>query len=259
MFKGFILDLDGTVYKGDNLIPGAAEAIKQLREAGRKVVYLTNKPLETRGDYAAKLTRLGIPTRPDEVVTSSLAMVRYLQNAAPAAKLFVIGEAPFNAELLEAGFIITDQPEQVEYVVAAFDRTFDYRKLNIAYQAIKRGAHFVATNPDRTCPTEDGDIPDCAATIAALEAITLKKVEAVVGKPSPMIIQAALDILGLPAADCLLVGDRLETDIKLGNDCGTATALVLTGVTDEVMLRKSDICPDFIFESIAQVPDIIFT
>ncbi len=258
MFKGFIFDLDGTVYKGDKLIPGAAETIRLLRKAGRKVAYLTNKPLETRGDYAAKLTRLGIPTSPEEVVTSSLAMVCYLRQAAPGGRLFVIGEAPFLAELIASGFTLTEQPEQVDYVVAAFDRTFDYRKLNIAYQSIKRGAHFVATNPDRTCPTEEGDIPDCAATIAALEAITLKKVEAVVGKPSPLIIQAALDVLGLPAVDCLLVGDRLETDIKLGNDCGAATALVLTGVTNQAMLKQSDIYPDFIFDSIAQVSDLIF-
>ncbi|MDI6726561.1 MAG: HAD-IIA family hydrolase [Smithellaceae bacterium] len=258
MFKGFIFDLDGTVYKGDKLIPGADEVIRLLRKTGRKVVYLTNKPLETRGDYAAKLTRLGIPTRPEEVVTSSLVMVRYLQKAAPGARLFVIGEAPFLAELKEAGFTLSEQPQTIDYVVAAFDRTFDYRKLNIAYQAIKRGAHFVATNPDRTCPTENGEIPDCAATIAALEAITLKKVEVVVGKPSPMIIQAALEVLGLPAAECLLVGDRLETDIKIGNECGTATALVLTGITDLAMLKQSDIYPDFIFDSIAQVPDLIF-
>ncbi|MDZ4163794.1 MAG: HAD-IIA family hydrolase [Smithellaceae bacterium] len=258
MFKGFIFDLDGTVYKGDKLIPGADEVIRLLRESGRKVVYLTNKPLETRGDYAAKLTRLGIPTPPEEVVTSSLVMVRYLQKTAPGARLFVIGEAPFLAELKEAGFTLSEQPETIDYVVAAFDRTFDYRKLNIAYQAIKRGAHFVATNPDRTCPTEEGEIPDCAATIAALEAITLKKVEIVVGKPSPLIIEAALEVLGLPAAECLLVGDRLETDIKIGNECGTATALVLTGVTDLAMLKQSDIYPDFIFDSIAQVPDLIF-
>ena len=197
MFKGFIFDLDGTVYRSDKLIPGADHVIRLLRESGRKVVFLSNKPIQTREDYAAKLTRLGIPTQPDEVINSTLVMTNYLKKNAPQAKLFVVGETPFIEELKRAGFAITEEPKEIEYVVVAFDRTFDYRKLNIAYQAIKLGAHFIATNPDRTCPVEGGEIPDCAGMIAAIEAVTEKKVEIIVGKPSPIMIQTALDVYGI--------------------------------------------------------------
>jgi ribonucleotide monophosphatase NagD (HAD superfamily) len=128
-------------------------------------------------------------------------MINSLKKNASDARLFVVGETPFIEELKRAGFMITEEPGEIDYVVVAFDRTFDYRKLNIAYQAIKRGAHFVATNPDRTCPVEGGEIPDCAAMIAAIEAVTQKKVEVIVGKPSPIMIQAALDVMELRPED----------------------------------------------------------
>src|SRR5512137_448293 len=125
MFKGFIFDLDGTVYRGDQLIPGADGVIRLLRENKRKVVFLSNKPLETREDYASKLTRLGIPTQPGEVINSTFVMAHYLNKNAPQARLFVIGEVPFIEELKKAGFLITEEPKEIDYVIVAFDRTFD--------------------------------------------------------------------------------------------------------------------------------------
>jgi arabinose operon protein AraL len=257
MFKGFIFDLDGTVYLSDRLIPGADRVIRRLRENGKKIVYLSNKPVQTREDYASKLTHLGIPTPPEEVVNSTLVMINYLKKNAPNAKVFVVGETPFVEELKREGFQIMDEPDKIDYVVVAFDRTFDYRKLNISFQAIKRGAHFVATNPDRTCPVEGGEIPDCAGMIAAIEAVTQKKVEVIVGKPSPLIIQTALEVMGLQPEDCILIGDRLETDIKMGKNSGIATGLVLTGVTDEKTLKESSVQPDFVFQSIADVENLL--
>jgi arabinose operon protein AraL len=257
VFRGFIFDLDGTVYLSDALIPGADEVIRLLREGGRKVVFLSNKPIQTREDYASKLTRLGIPTRPEEVINSTWVMTNYLKKNAAGAKLFVVGETPFVEELKRAGFTMTEEPKEIQYVVVAFDRTFDYHKLNVAFQAIKRGAHFVATNPDRTCPVEGGEIPDCAGMIAAIEAVTQKKLELVVGKPSPLIIEAALEVMELRPDDCILIGDRLETDIKMGKDSGIATGIVLTGVTDEKTLKKSSIHPDFIFQSIADLKNLM--
>lgn len=260
MFKGFIFDLDGTVYRGDQLIPGAERVVRRLRENRRKVVFLSNKPLQTREEYASKLTRLGIPTQPEEVINSSFVMANYLKKVAPRARLFVVGETPFVEELKRAGFHITDEPKEIDYVIAAFDRTFDYRKLNIAFQAIKLGAHFVATNPDRTCPVEGGEIPDCAGMIAAIQAVTEKKVEVIVGKPSPIMIQAALEVMGLMPEDCILIGDRVETDIKMGKDSRIATGIVLTGVTDEKTLegfKHTSIQPDFVFQSIADVENLL--
>jgi NagD protein len=261
MFKGFIFDLDGTVYRGDSLIPGADRVIRLLREKGKKVVFLSNKPLQTREDYTSKLTRLGIPTQPDEVINSTFVMTNYLKKIAPEGRLFVVGETPFIEELEKAGFKITDEPREIDYVVVAFDRTFDYKKLNIAFQAIKKfGAHFVATNPDRTCPVEGGEIPDCAGMIAAIEAVTEKKAEVIVGKPSPIMIQTVLDVMGLRPEDCILIGDRLETDIKMGRDSGIATGIVLTGVTDEETLKGTKHTsdqPDFVFQSIADVENLL--
>jgi HAD superfamily hydrolase (TIGR01450 family) len=153
----------------------------------------------------------------------------------------------------KGGFRISEEPGEVQYVIASFDRTFDYRKLNIALQAIKRGAHFVATNPDRTCPVEGGEIPDCAAIIGAVEGATGKKVEIIVGKPSDIMIQVAVEAMGLSPRDCLLVGDRLETDMVMGKKAGMATALVLTGVTNREALRQSGIQPDYVWENVAEI------
>jgi arabinose operon protein AraL len=257
MFKGFIFDLDGTVYLGERLLPGAEVMISKLRTAGKKVVFLSNKPLYTREDYAAKLTRLGIPTKPAEVVNSTFVLIRYLEKTAPGAKVFIMGELPFVAEMARASFRLTEDPREIEYVVAAFDRTFDYRKLNIAFQAIKKGAHFIATNPDRTCPVEGGELPDCAGVIAALEATTLKKVEVIVGKPSPITVQVALEVMALRAAECILTGDRLETDIRMALESGMKAALVMTGVTDQTMLETSAIRPDYVFGSIAELESLL--
>jgi arabinose operon protein AraL len=257
VFKGFIFDLDGTVYLGEKLIPGAERVIRLLREQGAKVLFLSNKPLQTREEYAAKLTRLGIPTPASEVINSAFVLIHYLSRRAPGAKVFVIGEAPLLAAMAHAGFQLTDDPEAIEYVVASFDRTFDYRKLHIAFQAIRRGAHFIATNPDRTCPFPEGELPDCAGIIAALEAVTEKSVEVIVGKPSPITVKMVLEMTGLRAQDCILIGDRLETDMRMGLDSGMKVALVMTGVTTAEALEKSPWKPHYVFGSIADVESLL--
>jgi HAD superfamily hydrolase (TIGR01457 family) len=252
-FLGYIFDLDGTIYLGEKLIPGARETIEKLKSFSKKIVYLSNKPLQTREDYASKLTLLGIPTHPDEVINSSLVMARWLSREAPGATIYVIGEIPLVEEMVRAGFRISEKAGEIQYVIASFDRTFDYRKLNIALQAIKKGARFIATNPDRTCPVEGGEIPDCAAVIGAVEGTTGMKVEAIVGKPSDIMIRVAVDYMGLRPQDCVLVGDRLETDMVMGKKAGMATALVLTGVTNREILKKSVIQPDYVWESVAEI------
>ncbi len=252
-FSGFIFDLDGTIYLGEKLVPGAKETLAHLKTLGKKIIYLSNKPLQTRWDYAEKLTRLQIPTKPEEVINSSLVMTRWLWRQAPGATLFIIGEPPLVREMAQAGFPVSEDPEKIKYVIASFDRTFDYRKLNIALQAIRRGAHFVATNPDRTCPVEGGEIPDCAAMIGAIEGATGHKVETIVGKPSEIMIQVALESMGLAPDQCLLVGDRLETDIAMGKKAGIATALVLTGVTSRETLQHSPVQPDYVWPSLADI------
>jgi len=252
-FDGYVLDLDGTVYLGDGLLPGAKRAIEALRAAGSRVVFLSNKPLQTRADYAAKLTRLGVPTSPDEVINSSWVLTRWLEQEATGATLFVLGEPSLLAELRAAGFRLSERADEIEFVVASFDRTFDYRKLQIAFDAVRAGARFIATNGDRYCPTPTGGLPDAAAVIGAIEGCTGERVEVVVGKPSPITARAILDRLQLPAAECIIVGDRLETDVRMGQEAGMATGVVLTGVTTPELLAASDIQPDYVLHRLDEL------
>jgi len=261
LFPGYVLDLDGTVYLGDALLPGAKRTVESLRAAGSRVVFLSNKPLQSRADYAAKLTRLGIPTAPDEVINSSWVLACWLQDKAPGAALFVVGEPPLLEELRAAGFRLA-QPNtgslgrwsgEIDFVIASFDRTFDYRKLQIAFDAIRAGARFIATNADCYCPTSTGGLPDAGAVIGAIEGCTGRQVEVVVGKPSPITARAILDRLQLPASECIIVGDRLETDIRMGHEAGMATAVVLTGVTTPEMLAVSEIQPDYVLHGLDEL------
>src|SRR5947208_13356183 len=250
--RGWLFDLDGTVYRGEMPVPGAAETIAAFRAAGRRVAFLSNKPLATRADYAAKLTRLGIPTVADDVISSSLVLARHLRRLDAGAPVFVIGEPPLVAELSAHGFEARTDA-RVRWVVIAFDRTFDYAKLNTALQAVRGGARLIATNPDRTCPTETGEIPDCAGMIAAVEAVTGVRVEVIVGKPSPIILETALARLGLPAADAVMVGDRIETDIVMGKRGGLTTVLVLSGITRADDPRIAEVAPDAVVRSIGEL------
>ena len=251
-YRGWLFDLDGTVYRGEALIDGAAQVIAALRAAGRRVAFLSNKPIQTRADYAAKLTRLGIPTRAEEVVNSSLVLARHLARLDPGAACFVIGEPPLIGELRAHGLEVRDDGK-VRWVVIAFDRTFTYAKLNTALQAVKHGARLIATNPDRTCPVADGEIPDCAGMIAAVEAVTGKTVELIVGKPSPLMLQVALEVLELPASETVIVGDRIETDVTMGKALGLGTVLVLSGVTASNDPRIAELKPDHVLASIREL------
>src|SRR5262245_43015164 len=253
LFDGYIFDLDGTVYLGEMLLPGAGEAIARLRAAGRRVVFLSNNPTHTREQYAARLARLGLPTPTHEIINSAQVMVQWLLHEAPGCRVFVVGEQPLKDELSAAGFLPVERAEEVDVVIASFDRTFAYWKLQVAFDAIRRGARFVATNADRYCPVPGGGQPDAAAVIAAIEACTATKVEVVVGKPSPIMARAVAEIVQLPLSRCLMTGDRLETDIAMGVAAGMATALTLTGATTRAMLEASEIRPDYVIEGLDEL------
>jgi HAD superfamily hydrolase (TIGR01450 family) len=254
-FGGYIFDLDGTLYLGDQLLPGAAETVAAIREHGARVAFLTNKPLERPAAYAAKLSDLGIPAVAADVVSSTDALLRYLRLHAETARILPIGEPLLRELILEGGFRVTslDEPEAADLVVVAWDRTFDYAKLTAAFRAVRAGARLVATNPDPYCPTPDGDLPDCAAMLAAIEASTGARAEAIVGKPSPHMAAALVDRLALPAGDTVLIGDRLLTDVRMAQEAGMASALVLTGATGIEALATSSVVPDYVLRGVAEV------
>lgn len=260
-YRGFIFDLDGTIYLGERLIEGAAEAVRALRAAGKGVVFLSNKPLERREAYARKLARLGIPATEEDVINSAYVLGLYLARSGVGRRVYATGEPPLLEELRAHGLeVLTEQEARrgpVDAVIASFDRTLSYVKLQAAFEALKRGARFLATNADRTCPVDGGELPDAAGVIAFLEATTGRRVELVAGKPHAMMLSAATARLGLKPQECLMVGDRLETDVVMGVNAGMATAAVLTGVSsreDVAAFRaRHPGAPTYVLESVASL------
>lgn len=262
--QGVVFDLDGTLYLGERALPGAVALCSALQRLGKRMVFVSNKPLDDRQAYAKKLRGLGIPAEVDQVITSAYVLGTYLLENAPGLCYYVIGEDNLRRELQGYGLWLTDDRiDQDEFetmdatgidaVIVAFDRTLNYRKLNLAYQALMRGARFFATNIDRACPMPGGSIPDAGMTVAALEAGAGRRLEFSAGKPSPLILQAAVERLGLHPRQCLMVGDRLETDIRMGRDAGMTTALVLTGVTHLHELEGYSSPPDLVLESLFEL------
>jgi 4-nitrophenyl phosphatase len=240
LYSAYVFDLDGTVYLGDDLLPGARRLIDELRARGRAVRFVSNNPTKDPQQYADKLADLGIPAPVEEIVNTTVTMTRWLLDNHPDAVVFPISEAPLKRALADAGFRISEDPAEIDVVIASYDRGFTYEKLQIAFDAIwfHKRARLVGTNPDRFCPFPGGrGEPDCAAIIAAVEACTNTTCEANVGKPNPAMLHAALKGLDVELADCMMVGDRLSTDIRMGLDSGMAAALVLTGETTAEDLR----------------------
>lgn len=257
-YAGYLFDLDGTVYLGEELLPGARELVEGLRAQGRETLFLSNNPTKDPTMYAEKLTRLGLPTDPDHVVNPTVTMPAWLLSQAPGARVFVIGEEPLVRAICEAGIELTDRPEEIDVVVASFDRTFDYAKLQTAFDALwqHRRARLVTTNPDAYCPMPGGrGQPDAAAIVAAIEASTGAHCEVNLGKPSAVMLQTAATALGLDPATCIMVGDRLHTDVAMAVDAGIDSALVLTGEStrDDVARLEPDRRPTYVLDRIDQL------
>ncbi|MEK8127778.1 HAD-IIA family hydrolase [Paenibacillus filicis] len=249
---GYLLDLDGTLYNGDKPIAGAAEFIRHLRDKRHPFVFLTNNSSRTPQEVAHHLKATGIEALPEEVLTSSQAAARHLQQLRlPTSRVFCIGELGLRSALEEAGFELADpqdEPGTVSAVVQGIDRSFDYGKLKAATSYLRRGAVSVLTNPDHLLPWNGELTPGAGSIGAAIErASSVKPI--VIGKPSQIIMQAAVDKLGLPVSEIWTVGDNLSTDIQGGISIGSKTALMLTGlITDpaaaEEQIGRLGIRPD---------------
>jgi arabinose operon protein AraL len=257
-YEAAILDLDGTVYLGDTLIPGVDRAISRLRTEVGPVRFLTNKTIDRRREYSEKLRRIGIDVDPSHVVSAGWVTAQYVSETYPEAEAFVVGEPPLLEEFEDAGVETTTETPG-DLVVASMDRTFDYDDLDIALRTLEpeRDVPFLATHPDRTCPTESGAIPDAAGMIGAIEGVTGRTVDTVLGKPSRRMVETVLDDVGVDPTACLMVGDRIETDVLMGERAGMTTVLVLSGVTDRRTIRRADTDPDYVLDSLAEIDQLL--
>jgi HAD superfamily hydrolase (TIGR01450 family) len=258
LIEGYIFDLDGTIYLGGELLPGAKRLIEALAGLGRRVLFLSNNPTSSPVAYAAKLERLGIPATPEQVLNTVDTMTAWLLRHHPGATVFPISEQPLKDALTAAGIRMSEDAREIDIVIASYDRGFDYRKLQIAFDAIRTydRAFLVTTNPDRFCPFPGGrGEPDAAAVIGAIEGCTGTTLRQNTGKPDRFMLDAALDRLQLAPRDCVMIGDRLMTDIRMALDAGMPSALVLTGETTPAMLGEieRDAMPTWVLERIDEI------
>lgn len=255
LFDAYIFDLDGTLYLGQDLLPGARRLLEALRARGRAVRFLSNNPTRDRQMYVDKLNGLGIAAELNDVVNTVVTMVRWLLTHHRDAVVFPIAEPPLVRALTEAGIAMSEDASEIDIVIASYDRGFDYRKLQVAFDAIwfHKRAILVATNPDPFCPLDGGrGEPDAAAVIAAIQACTGTTLTVNTGKPDPIMVKAAVEGLDVELANCAMVGDRMSTDIRMALDAGMASVLVLTGettVSDLEGLAPSDI-PQYVLDRV---------
>jgi len=251
-FAGYIFDLDGTLYLGESLIPRADETVTALRGRGAKVMFVSNKPIATRQAYAEKLTRLGISAGIDDVLTSPLALADYVAANHDQPRVLVLGEEPVTSELEAVGCKVVHKAGEAEIVVVSWDRTVTYDRFEEAFQALRRGAKFYVTNPDVTCPVEAGELSDAGAAMAYMEACSRRKPDHIAGKPYPALAHSAMARMGVEPRETVFTGDRLQTDLMCGKNAGCATAIVLTGVTQEsdIAALPEKMRPDYVLQSV---------
>jgi NagD protein len=250
---GCLIDMDGVIYRGGHLIPGADRFIIGLRKSGIPFRFLTNNSQRTRRDVATRLQRMGIDVEEEHVYTCAMATARFLAHQKPGGTAFVIGEGGLLTALHEYGYAIVDRDP--DYVVVGEGRTISFELVESALKMILGGAKLVATNLDPNCPTESGLRPGCGATVAMLE--TASGVRAFsVGKPSPVMLRGARKELGLTTDETIVIGDTMETDILGGVQLGFKTILVLSGGTGREDLARYAYQPDKIVDSVADLEPV---
>ncbi len=239
----FLLDMDGTVYLGSRLLPGSLDFLRYLGETGRDHLFLTNNSSRNADYYAQKLTKLGWPAQPGEILTSGEATALYLGGLKPSARVYLLGTPDLETEFAAHGFVLTD--ENPDYVVLGFDMTLTYDKLVRACDLVRGGVPFIATHPDLNCPTETGYIPDCGAMTALITAST-GVTPKVIGKPNREIIDAMFRKKPVRRDQVAMVGDRLYTDIVMGHNAGVTSVLVLSGEAKESDIPAAPVKPDHV-------------
>src|SRR5450759_1743498 len=256
LFDAYVFDMDGTIYLGDHLLPGVARLINELRRREIPVRFLSNNPTKDPEQYAEKLATLGLPTDVADIANTVVTTTAWLKAHHPDAVVFPISEEPLKRALAKAGIRMSEDPAEIDIVIASYDRGFDYRKLQIAFDAIwfHKRAFLIQTNPDRFCPFPGGrGEPDCASITAAIEACTGTSSRRSLGKPDPIMLQTVMATL--PNAEVersVMVGDRLQTDIKMALDTDMVSAVVLTGeaTADDVAALPPHLAPKLVLDRI---------
>jgi len=253
MPHGFLIDMDGVIYRGNQIIPGADKFIRDLRENDVPFLFLTNNSQRTRRDVAVKLQRMGIDVTDEFIFTCAMATARFLALQKPHGTAYVIGEGGLLHALHHNGYSVVDHDP--DYVVVGEGRAFNFEMIEIAVRMIEKGAKLIATNLDPNCPTPHGIRPGCGAITAMLESATGRKAFSV-GKPSPVMMRSARKQLGLTSAETTMIGDTMETDILGGVSMGYRTVLVLSGGTRAEDLDKFAYRPDIVVDSLADLCDM---
>ena len=254
----YLLDMDGTIYLGDELISGSIEFLKTIKEKGKRYIFLTNNSSKNKDSYVEKLNNLGIDATREEVFTSGEATTMYLSKLKPGARIYILGTPALEEEFENAGFILErERHKDIDYVVLGFDTTLTYEKLWAACEYISEGVEYIATHPDFNCPLpNDKFMPDAGAMAALIEAST-GKTPLVIGKPNKEVVESIAFKYNLNKREMAMVGDRLYTDIKTGINAGITSVLVYSGETKEEDYKNSEIQADYVFNSVADMIDLI--
>lgn len=252
--RAFIFDMDGTVFVGNRLLPGARELLDELNRRRIPFFFLTNNSSKSVSDYVEKLKGFGLNFDADRIITSGVATAAYLKKNKPGAKLYVVGTPSLETEFEQHGFVLDDASP--DFAVLGYDTTLTYAKLCRICDLIRAGVPYIATHPDINCPTETGFIPDIGSFMALIEASTGRQPDQIIGKPHPPIVDAIVARTGLPREGHVMVGDRLYTDIALGK-AGIKTILVFSGEAKPDDLVRSSIQPDASVEDLAKIYDVL--
>ena len=256
--SGAIIDLDGTVYVGGSVVDGVPAGIEALRTAGLDLLFFSNNPVLDAEAYVQRLRNLGVDAREGETISSGEITAETLRERHADEPVLCIGSDGLREQLREVGLDLTDDPEECDVLVASWTAEFDYEDMRRALAAADDETPFYGTDPDRTFQSgEDQLLPGSGAVIGAVGSVLDREPDAIFGKPSAAARDRAVERLGVPADDCLIVGDRLDTDLEMGFRSGMTTVLVLSGVTDREQLADSGLDPDYVIDNLGAIDRVL--
>lgn len=250
----YLFDMDGTLYLGDRLFPFTKDLLTAIKRNGARYLFMTNNSSKSVEDYIKKLAKLGIDAAREDFITSSQATAYYLHRHNEGQRLYVCGTESLKAELRREGFAVTEDAERAECVVMGYDTELNYKKLtDVSWLLTTRPAiPYIATNPDLVCPTEFGYVPDCGS-VCEMIYNAAKRRPVVIGKPSPLMPELAMERLGVPKEETCVIGDRIYTDVKSGLNAGAVAVLVMSGETTAAILEDSVDKPDIVLKDAGEI------